>query len=244
MHHTIGALSAFIIGIAGGDNVTLQHLDHLIAWEDPEEKQQTLTAQSATRIRYQVGKPYLSDVAPSSAPSAKAYTDMVGGKNFVIADILPDNNEAQELGCAVDKAIACNDEATDTMIDAKTGLSQADIDKRVKELAEDNSTMYFASDNKPMSDDPLKDYNRLTTVYFFINSPTTIYNINTDKLIPSKPVYLLGFASPDGEAPRLQTDLATARANHIKTRLEKLGYRIAISGAALCNRCWQVEIYQ
>jgi hypothetical protein len=234
MHHTIGALSAFIIGIAGGDNVTLQHLDHLIVWEEPAEKQESLTVKPTPKIRYQIGKPYLINTPSATAtPSAKGYAESAD-KNLISDIIIADEDTA---GCSIDKVTA-------VCADSNSGLSQADIDKRVKELMRDNSTLYFSSDNVPLTDNPLKDFNRLTTVYFFINSPTTAYKINTDKLNPSKPVFLLGFASPDGEAPRLQTDLAAARAEHIKAKLEELGYKTAISGVALCNRCWQVEIYQ
>jgi hypothetical protein len=210
--NAVTALSAFIIGIAGGDNVTLQHLDHAIAWTDAAPKQQTLTVKPIPVIRYQIGK-----------PSAKAYAE----------------NSAIRTGDSSTVKTGTEKEA-----DAKTGLSQAEIDKRVGELIADNNTLYFTPDNKPIADNPLQAYSRLATVYFFINNSFTDYKINSVSLVKSKPVYLLGFASPDGEAPRLQTDLAIARAEYIKSKLEKLGYKTVISGAALCNRCWLVEIYQ
>jgi hypothetical protein len=246
--NTVTALSALIIGISGGDNVTLQHLDHLINWEGQPDKQLTLTA-AAPKTRDVrtaiIGQPYrknpdgaITYINPVdvTAPSATPAPAGPGNSNLHTS---PEAGHTHSLAQA-----DTPDEDTDKILNI--GIAELMPDGIDNTSDNDTVTYYPAADDNTSTstENPLKNYSKNQTVYFWINEPTTVYKVRYPTLDKTKPVYLLGYASPDGESPRLQIDLANKRAVYIQQRLLQTGYNAIIAGAALCSRCWQVELYQ
>ncbi|MDR0453804.1 MAG: hypothetical protein LBH05_03210 [Deferribacteraceae bacterium] len=83
------------------------------------------------------------------------------------------------------------------------------------------------------------------TVKFKINeSFMDTKKINLSNLSNNKIISLIGYASPDGEAPKMQQQLANDRAVFVKNYLSEHGFKSEIKSVRLCKKCWKVELYQ